>query len=83
MLVREYLELCNLGAVPRGPAAQLRWSCPPEGVYKVNFDASLFENVGCAGIGLAIQDSEGEIIAVLSQRIPLPFSVEMAEAMAA
>ena len=54
MLVREYLELCNPGAVPRGPAAQVRWSRPPEGVYKVNFDAALFENVGCAGIGVAI-----------------------------
>ena len=66
-----------LGPCPCIPAR------PPEGVYKVNFDASLFENVGCAGIGLAIRDLEGEIIAVLSQRIPLPFSVEMAEAMAA
>ena len=83
MLVREYLELCNLGAVPRGLAAQVRWCRPPEGVYKVNFDASLFENVGYAGIGVAIRDSEGEIIAALSQQIPLPFSVEMAEAMAA
>ena len=66
MLVREYLEICNLGAVPRGLAAQVRWSRPPEGVYKVNFDASLFENVGYAGIGVAIRDSEGEIIAALS-----------------
>lgn len=49
----------------------------------MNFDAALFENIGCAGIGVAIQNSEGEIIAALSQRIPLPFSVEMAEAMAA
>ena len=44
----------------------MRWSRPPEGVYKVNFDASLFENVGYAGIGVAIRDSKGEIIAALS-----------------
>ena len=48
----------------------------------MNFDAALFENVGRAGIGVAIRDSEGEIIGALSQRIPLPFSVEMVEAMA-
>ncbi|KAK7854437.1 hypothetical protein CFP56_032231 [Quercus suber] len=42
-----------------------------------------FENAGYAGIGVAIRDSDGEIIAALSQQIPLPFSVEMAEAMAA
>ena len=52
------------------------------GVFKVNFDAALFENTGNARIGVAIRDSDGEIIAALSQRIPLPFSVEMAEAMA-
>ena len=59
------------------------WSCPPEGVFKVNFDATLFENNGSAGIGMVIRDSEGEIIAVLSQRTPIPFPVKMAEAMAA
>ena len=49
----------------------------------MNFDAALFENIGCAGIGVAIRDSKGEITAALSQRIHLPFSVEMAEAMEA
>ena len=53
------------------------------GVFKVNFDAALFENIGSAGIGVVIRDSDGEIIAALSQRILLPFSLEMAEAMAA
>ena len=42
-----------------------------------------FENLGCAGIEVAIRHSTGEIIAALSQRIPLPHSVEMVEAMAA
>ena len=50
--------------------------------YKVNFDAALFENLGCVGIGMAVWDSDGAIIAALSQRIPLLLSVEMAEAMA-
>ena len=49
----------------------------------MNFDAALFENAGCAGIGATIRDSEGEITAAQSQMIPLPFSVEMAEAIAA
>ena len=83
ILVQEYLELCNPSVVPRGPVTQVRWFRPPEGVFKVNFDGALFENVGYAGIGVSIRDSEGEITWALSQRIPLPFSVEMAEAMAA
>ena len=53
------------------------------GVFKVNFKVALFENIGSADIGVAIRDSNGEIIAALSQRILLHFSVEMAEAMAA
>ena len=83
LLVREFLDLSKPGALPRSFSVQVGWSCPPVGVFKVNFDVALFENIGSAGIGVAIRDSDGEIIAALSQRIPLPFSVEMAEAMAA
>ena len=49
----------------------------------MNFDAALFESSGCVGIGVAVRDSDGEIIAALSQRIPLPHSVMLAEALAA
>ena len=82
-LVREFFEACKSEAVPRVPAIPMCWFRPPDGLYKVNFDAALFENSGCASIGVAIRDSNGAIIATLSQRIPLPFLVEMAEAMAA
>lgn len=83
MLVREFLDTCNTNAGPSGPVAPVRWSRPPKGYYKVNFDVAMFKNIGCASIRVAIQDSEGKIIAALSQRIPLPFSVEMAKGMAA
>ncbi|KAK7856349.1 hypothetical protein CFP56_023716 [Quercus suber] len=82
-LVREFLDLSKPGALPRSSSIQVGWSCPPVDVFKVNFNAALFENTGCAGIGVAIRDSDGEIIATSSQRIPLPFFVEMAEALAA
>ena len=82
VLVRDFFDACKSDAGPSVPAAHVRWSRPPEGIYKVNFDTAVFENSSCAGIGVAIRDSDGEIIAALSQRIPLPFSVEMAEAMA-
>ena len=83
LLVREFLDLSKPYALPRSFSVQVGWSCPPVGVFKVNFDTALFENIGSASIGVAIRDSDGEIIAALSQRILLPFSVEMAEAMAA
>ncbi|XP_075661751.1 uncharacterized protein LOC142631462 [Castanea sativa] len=82
MLVQEFLDLCSPASLLRGSSAQVCWSQHLEGVFKVNFDVALFENIGGACIGVAIRDSKGEIIVALSQRIPLPFSVEMAEAMA-
>ena len=82
-LVHKFLDLSKPGALSRSSSAQVGWSRPPMGVFKVNFNATLFENIGSAGIGVAIRDSDGEIIAALSQRIPLPFSMEMAKAMAA
>ncbi|XP_065638086.1 uncharacterized protein LOC136071113 [Quercus suber] len=68
---------------PSIPTAPVRWTRPSDGLYKVNFDAALFEVSGCAGIGVAIRDSSGAIIGALSQKIALPHSVELAEALAA
>ncbi|XP_075655215.1 uncharacterized protein LOC142625444 [Castanea sativa] len=82
-LVREFLDLYKPVVLPRGPGVQVGWSRPPVGAFKVNYDAAWFENLGCACIRVAIRDSDGEMIAALSQRISLPFSVEMAEALAA
>ena len=82
VLVWEFFDVCKSDAGLSVLAARVRWSHPPEGIYMVNFDAAMFEDSSCAAIGVAIRDSDGEIIAASSQRIPLPFSVEMAEAMA-
>lgn len=66
IFVREFLDMCKIDAVPSGPIAPVHWSHPPEGIYKVNFNAVTFENICCIGIRVAIRDSEGEIIASLS-----------------
>ncbi|XP_050290021.1 uncharacterized protein LOC126728200 [Quercus robur] len=60
-----------------------RWSPPLAGTYKANFDAALFEELHCAGLGVVYRDHLGQVIAALSQRISLPSTVEMAEALAA
>ena len=54
LLVQEYFDACQFAS---GPSVPVRWTCPPDGLYKVNFDATLFEGSGCAGIGVAILDS--------------------------
>ena len=66
-LVLEFFVACQSDSGPSVSAAPVCWSRPSEGFYKVNFDAALFESSGCAGIGVAIWDSDGEIIAALSQ----------------
>ena len=61
----------------------IKWTLPPETVYKANFDVALFEHLGLAGLGVVFRDSGGNIIVALSQKIKLPQTVELAKALAA
>ena len=45
-------------------------------------DAAIFDGSGLAGIGMVICDQSGQIIAALSQKIRMPYSVDLAEALA-
>ena len=42
---------------------------PPPAQYKANSDGVIFQDTGTAGIGVVIRDSEGMVIAALSERI--------------
>ncbi|KAL0009461.1 hypothetical protein SO802_010963 [Lithocarpus litseifolius] len=59
------------------------WSPPPAQTWKVNFDGVTFKDIGKAGIGVVIRDSQGQAMASLSEQIHLPFSSDMVEALAA
>ena len=61
----------------------LRWKSPEPGFYKVNFDGALFLDQRCAGFGVVVRDLVGLVIAALSQRVRLPGSVDVVEALAA
>nr|POF21602.1 hypothetical protein CFP56_24727 [Quercus suber] len=65
------------------PRTQIRWSPPPAGRIKVNFDGALFKDIRKAGIGVIVYDSTGQAIASLSEQASLPFSLEIVESMAA
>ena len=82
-LVLEFFDVHKQvpSSTPRIP--QVRWSPPPVGFYKANFDAALFEESNFAGIGVVFRDCSGEVIGALSQNILLPKSVKHAEALAA
>ena len=70
------------------PVKQLRpaipvWKPPTAETSKTNVDGAIFENEGEAGIAVVIQNSYGEVMASLSERIPIPSSVTVLEMLAA
>ena len=83
MMVREFWDANNQDQQRSMHCLQARWSPPPTGTYKAKFNAALFEELHCAGLGIMYQDHSGQVITALSQRIGLPHTVEMAEALAA
>nr|POE78215.1 hypothetical protein CFP56_62013 [Quercus suber] len=64
------------------PAQWVRWIPPISPRYKVNYDGAIFKDLGAAGLGVIIRDSVGRVIGALAERIPLPSSVAMVEALA-
>ena len=60
-----------------------RWKPPKAGQFKVNYDGAIFREQGRAGIGVVIRNSDGAVLASLSQQIPLPTTVAQVEALAA
>lgn len=82
-MVLEFMDANEQVVKPQVRNILVRWSPPQENVYKANFDVALFDNMGYAGLGVVIRDCNGHIIAALSKKIKLPYSVETAEALAA
>ena len=79
----EFFDANKPEARPRVHNPPSRWVLPENGLYKVNYDAAIFDSLGYAGLGVVIRDSARQIIAALSQKIGLPHSVETAEALTA
>ena len=50
---------------------------------KVNFDGAMFKNEDRASIGMVVRDSQGMVMASLSENIPLPHSIVNLETLAA
>ena len=48
-----------------------RWIPPPPNYYKANFNAAIFDDVGRAGLGVIIRDSQGIAMVALAQNVQL------------
>ena len=60
-----------------------RWKPPDRDCYKVNYNRAIFEQQGKAGLGVVIRNSNGEVVASMSQLVQLPTTVSQVEAMSA
>ena len=79
------MEFFEVHWQPPNPVHQapcVKWSPLAKGGYKANFDVAFFDNSEMVGFGVVVQDSSGNIMGALSQKIPRPQSVEHAEALA-
>ena len=65
------------------PKGSKKWRPPRDGMYKTNYDGTIFAESEEAGIGVIIRDIKGLEIAALAEKIPYPGSVEVLEALAA
>ena len=64
------------------PPQHIKWRPPEPNFLKVNFDGVVFREENLAGVGVIISDEEGQTIASMAEKVPLPNSVAALEAVA-
>ena len=73
---QEDQSICN----PMAPPNSL---CPPSSMsFKANFNGAVFNNSHSVDVGVVIRNRSGEVVAAMSECIPLPNSIVEVEAMA-
>ena len=81
-LLKEFQDVHKKVPQVAARSEDIRWKPPTYGLYKINFDGALFADQACAGLGVVIRDSEGQIIRAL-RKVRHPGSVDMVEALTA
>ena len=69
--------------IVKQPPKQNIWKPPNPSTVKTNFDGAIFEELDAAGVGVFVCNSSGELLAALSEIIPLPSSILALETIAA
>ena len=77
MFAETYLQNYVVGHGMRRPPDRsivgvVKWKPPNENVVKVNFDGALFGESDCARLGVVVRNSEGAVLAALSEKIVKP-----------
>ena len=63
-------------------SSQNQWQPPPPNAVKVNFDGDVFGDSHGVGVGFVIRNDHGEMMALLSEKIVMPSSMEVLEMLA-
>ena len=83
--LKEFREAQNhLSVQASGGVVQPRasWSPPLGLLYKLNFDAAMFEGISASGFGAIVHNDKGEVMAAISARGPPVVDSEEAEVLA-
>lgn len=64
-------------------SGEKRWTAPPNGFVKVNFDGANAEASRMFGVGVVIRDSDGAVLASCAKKFNQPFKAEDTEALVA
>ena len=59
-----------------------RWIPPNPDQLKINFDGAVFSDLDAAGLGVVVRDSCGRVLGAVAERIPIPNSPAIVEALA-
>ena len=59
-----------------------RWIPPIPDQFKINFDGAVFSDLDAAGLGVVVRDSRGRVLGAVAERIPIPNSPAIVEALA-
>ncbi|XP_075650159.1 uncharacterized protein LOC142620719 [Castanea sativa] len=73
---------CNKGHRSRSSERVVRWIPPIYPLYIVNFDGATFNKLGAAWLAAVVRDHTGSVIGALAERIHLPASPVVVEALA-
>ena len=66
-----------------GSTSPVKWKPPNANSVKINFDGALFGESDYAGLGVVIRNSNGKVLAALSEKIMKPHFAELVEILAA
>ena len=81
-ILEEYKKAQANMVISNGAPSSSYWQPPPQEVSKLNFDAAIFSDLKCSGVGVIIRNSAGEVMGGMSAKGEHVHNSDEAEALA-